>query len=674
MKLSDGVSNLPMVGPVYVKRLQKLNIFTIEDLLNHIPHRYIDYRTVSPIDKVQVGENLTVQGEIVTAKNIYTKNRKRIQLAEIKDKTGTIQAVWFNQTYLVRSLKKGRKFSFSGKIDWFDRKKTLISPDFEDLTNKNHSVHTARLVPVYPETAGVSSKWLRSRIDYTYERFSDKIMEFLPDAVLHKYSFPNYKIALSTVHFPKKLGEVENSVHRLAFNELLFHQLKSLYRKKDWETYKAVHKLKIDKKIFDKFTKSLPYKLTNSQKNAIKEIFNDLESDFPMNRLLEGDVGSGKTVVAAAAAFASFVNGFQSIFMAPTQILAQQHYKTLKDIFDKFKVRVTLVTSGGIKSDLGKSDIFVGTHALIHNKVNFDNVAVVVIDEQHRFGVEQRAHLVKKSGRKNRSVHVLTMTATPIPRSVALTVYGDLALSTLTELPIGRKPITTWLVPSRKRQGAYGWIKEQIKKLGVQAFIICPLIEESETESMKQVKAATEEFNELKHIFSDLKLDLLHGRQSAKQKDKVVTKFKNGKTDILVSTPVVEVGIDVPNATIMLIEAADRFGLAQLHQLRGRVGRGKEKSYCLLFTDSHSRKVNERLSALKKTMSGFELAELDLKLRGPGELFGVRQHGFPELKIATWQDTELIKNARNLAEEVISHPKNFVKLIDKLSSHDIIMN
>jgi ATP-dependent DNA helicase RecG len=491
---------------------------------------------------------------------------------------------------------------------------------------------------------------------------------------LRKYSYPDYQKALSTVHFPKNLEDVENSRQRLAFNELLFHQLKSLYRKKDWETYKTVHNLKLDKKVYEKFTKSLPYQLTDSQKKAIKEIFADLRSASPMNRLLEGDVGSGKTVVAAAAAFAAFVNGYQSVFMAPTQILAQQHYRTLKDIFDKFKVRVTLVTSAGVKSDLGKSDIFVGTHALIHNKVNFDNVAVVVIDEQHRFGVEQRAHLVKKTGSKKSSVHVLTMTATPIPRSVALTAYGDLALSTLTELPKGRKPITTWLVPPKKRDGAYGWIKEKIKENGVQAFIICPLIEESETESMKQVKAATAEFDKLKKVYKNLKLDLLHGRQTANKKDEVVSNFKKGKTDILVSTPVVEVGIDVPNATIMLIEGADRFGLAQLHQLRGRVGRGEEKSYCLLFTDSHSHKVSERLSALKKTMSGFELAELDLKLRGPGEIYGVRQHGFPELKIATWQDTELIKEARFVAEDVIENPKKFPKLIKKLTSHDIVMN
>jgi ATP-dependent DNA helicase RecG len=332
------------------------------------------------------------------------------------------------------------------------------------------------------------------------------------------------------------------------------------------------------------------------------------------------------------------------------------------------------VTSQGVRGGPGKTDIFVGTHALIHKKVKFDNVALVVIDEQHRFGVEQRAHLITSSGKKLKAPHVLTMTATPIPRTVALTLYGDLDLSILDELPKGRQSITTWLVPPGKREDAYSWISDQVHKKGIQVFIICPLIEESDKETMMQVKAVTHEYQSLKKVFTLLNLGLLHGRLKATEKEKVMNKFKNGKIDILVSTPVVEVGIDVPNATIMIIEAAERFGLAQLHQLRGRVGRGKEKSYCLLFTEVKSRKVMSRLNALKKSLSGFELAELDLKLRGPGEVFGTRQHGFLDLKIANWQDTEMIKQAKDTADDAIKNLKKYSKLIAKIKTFNIAPN
>jgi len=520
----------------------------------------------------------------------------------------------------------------------------------------------------------VSSKWLRGRIKYLLDRIGEYIEEFLPDGVLKEQNFFEMPESIKKVHFPDNEKEAEIAKKRLAFNEVLFHQLRSLERKERWKATIATRKLKIDKKTLGEFIDSLPFRLTKSQERTIDEMSNDLSSSTAMNRLLEGDVGSGKTVVAAAGAFLSFVNGYQTIVMAPTQILANQHFITLKEIFNKFKVRVSLVTGEGIRSDLGKTDIFIGTHALIHKKVKFDKVAFVVIDEQHRFGVEQRAHLIKKAGRKNVSPHVLTMTATPIPRTVALTVYGDLDLSTLDELPEGRTPITTWLVPPQKRGGAYGWIGDLIKKEHVQAFIICPLIEESEIETMKQVKAATTEFEKLKKVFSGFAVGLLHGRQSAKDKNEVLGAYKKGSIDILVSTPVVEVGIDVPNATIMVVEAAERFGLAQLHQLRGRVGRGSKKSYCLLFTESRAPKVVTRLNALKKSLSGFELSEMDLKLRGPGEIFGVKQHGFPELKIASWQDTELIKNAKSVAEEAMSNPQKFSKLIKKIETDSIVAN
>ena len=674
MDLSTSVTNLPLVGPAYARRLEKLGIETLEDLLFHIPHRYIDYRLISVIGRVQVGETVTIQGNVDSIKNIYTKFGKRIQLTQVTDKTGSMQVVWFNQPYLVNSIRKDEKYSFSGKCDWFDRKKSLISPEYENIQDGLNTVHTARLVPVYPETARLSSKWIRGKISNLFSTSINEIKEYLPDELISKLNYPTIIDSLHYVHYPNELDQAEKGRERLAFDELLFYQLRSLYRKSDWQKIKTVHSLKVDKKILEKFKKGLPFSLTFSQERSIQEILKDVAKNYPMNRLLEGDVGSGKTVVAAAGAFAAFVNGYQSVFMAPTQILANQHFNTLKSIFDPYKVRVSLVTSEGVKKDLGKTDIFVGTHALIHKKLDFDNVALVVIDEQHRFGVEQRAHLVNKSETKRSSPHILTMTATPIPRTIALTVYGDLDLSTLTELPEGRKPITTWLVPPEKRGAAYNWIRNFIKKEVIQAFIVCPLIEESHVETMKQVKAATAEYKKLQEVFKDLNIGLLHGRQSAKEKNGTLDAFKRGELHILVSTPVVEVGIDVPNATIMIIEAAERFGLAQLHQLRGRIGRGEKKSYCLLFTESKSQKVLNRLKALKENKSGFELSELDLKLRGPGEMYGTKQHGFPELKIASWSDAGLIKMTREVAQDVVTNPQTYPKLIQKIESQNIAPN
>jgi len=674
MDLSTSVTNLPLVGPAYARRLEKLGIETLEDLLFHIPHRYIDYRLISVIGRVQVGETVTIQGNVDSIKNIYTKFGKRIQLTQVTDKTGSMQVVWFNQPYLVNSIRKDEKYSFSGKCDWFDRKKSLISPEYENIQDGLNTVHTARLVPVYPETARLSSKWIRGKISNLFSTSINEIKEYLPDELISKFNYPTIIDSLHYVHYPNELDQAEKGRERLAFDELLFYQLRSLYRKSDWQKIKTVHSLKVDKKILEKFKKGLPFSLTFSQERSIQEILKDVAKNYPMNRLLEGDVGSGKTVVAAAGAFAAFVNGYQSVFMAPTQILANQHFNTLKSIFDPYKVRVSLVTSEGVKKDLGKTDIFVGTHALIHKKLDFDNVALVVIDEQHRFGVEQRAHLVNKSETKRSSPHILTMTATPIPRTIALTVYGDLDLSTLTELPEGRKPITTWLVPPEKRGAAYNWIRNFIKKEVIQAFIVCPLIEESHVETMKQVKAATAEYKKLQEVFKDLNIGLLHGKQSAKEKNGTLDAFKRGELHILVSTPVVEVGIDVPNATIMIIEAAERFGLAQLHQLRGRIGRGEKKSYCLLFTESKSQKVLNRLKALKENKSGFELSELDLKLRGPGEMYGTKQHGFPELKIASWSDAGLIKMTREVAQDVVTNPQTYPKLIQKIESQNIAPN
>ncbi len=674
MNLATPASELPLVGPVYVSRLKRLEIDTVGDLLHHVPSRYLDFRLISKIRNVRAGETVTLKGQVISINNIYTKKGTRIQAAKIKDDTGEIEAIWFNQPFLIRNLPVGTIISLAGKVDWFGRKISLISPEYEKILGKKKPVHTGRLVPIYPETSGVSSKWLRGKISIGFTNVQGNVEDNVPTSTLNKLKLIGLSSAIKKVHFPSTLDDAEMGKKRLAFDELLRIQLNSLWKKKKWKKNKASFQLSIKADETTKFLKKLPFELTASQHNSVKEVLDDLGKESPMNRLLEGDVGSGKTVVAAIAAFACFLNEHQTVFMVPTQILAEQHFKTLKEMLSPFKVRISLVTSDGIKKDLGRSDIFVGTHALIHKKLDFANVALIVIDEQHKFGVKQRSRLIKKSGSTLTAPHILTMTATPIPRTIALTFYGDLDLSTLTELPRGRKPVKTWTVPPQKRKAAYKWVKEQIKKQQTQAFIIVPLIEESDKETMKQVKAATSEYKAIKKIFPKLTIGLLHGKLKAKDKNKVINSFKKGSIDILVSTPVVEVGIDVPNATIMLIEAAERFGLAQLHQLRGRIGRGEKESYCFLFAEAKSQKVQARLSALKKTMSGFELAELDLKMRGPGEIFGTKQHGYPELKIASWQDADLIKVTKKFADQVLENPNKYKKLLARFNKNQILPN
>ncbi|OGM30213.1 ATP-dependent DNA helicase RecG [Candidatus Woesebacteria bacterium RIFCSPHIGHO2_01_FULL_44_10] len=654
MDFSSSVGQLPFVGTTYVDRLAKLGINTIGDLLHHVPHRYDDFRQIESVASLEPGEVVTVRGEIVSIVNQYTRSGRKIQIAKIADDTGTIYVFWFNQPFLIRTLPVGTKVSLAGKIGWWSRAKAIVSPEYEIINvgppGGEASTHTGRLVPVYHETAGVSSKWLRSRIKTAFEKIDPKeFKDFLSKETLKKLNLTSFLTAIKDVHYPKNLEAAKNARRRLALNELLDLQSANIKKRKQWQKNKVSYQLTVSQPSVNQFISSLPFELTTAQKFTVKEILEDLQKNIPMNRLLEGDVGSGKTVVAAAAAYVAFVNGHQTVLMAPTQILATQHFETLKALFGSFGARVSLITSAITKQSLGRADIIVGTHALIHTKARTTDAALVIIDEQHKFGVEQREHLTKGTS----SPHVLTMTATPIPRTVALTFYGDLDLSTLDELPPGRQKITTWVVPETKRASAYNWIRSQITSNQSQVFVICPLIDESEKETLKHVKSAKEEYLKLKKVFADFKVDLLHGRLKGKQKEKVMANFKNGQTAILVSTPVVEVGMDVPNATIMVIETADRFGLASLHQLRGRIGRGAKKSYCLLFAEDPSQKAIERLEALKTTKSGRQLAELDLKLRGPGEIWGSRQSGIPELTIATWSDIDLIKASKKVAEELV---------------------
>jgi len=669
MNLATPIEKLFLIGPVYTRRLKKLKIETVGDLLYHFPFRYIDYSLISPIARVQPGEIVTIQGKIATIKNEYTKRGKKIQKGKITDQTGEIEAVWFNQPFLVKTLRPGTTISLSGKADWFGRKIVLVSPEYE-LQKGKERLHTGRLVSVYHETRGLSSKWLRARIASLLKKLVPEIEDFLPTEIRKKYNLIGIKEALEQIHFPENNQKLKMARKRFAFEELFLIHLAALKRKRAWQKNKPAFKFEIDQEKILAFTAQLPFQLTQAQKRVLRQIFADLNRNQPMNRLLEGDVGSGKTVVAAAAIYLAYLNQVQAALMAPTEILAHQHYQTLNQILTPLGVRISLLT-GATKKKIENPDLIIGTHALIHRGARFQKLGLVVIDEQQRFGVEQRAKLI----RKGKAPHLLILTATPIPRTVALTLYGDLDLSLLDEMPPGRQTVKTWVVPPQKRAAAYDWIRKQVKNTPAQAFIICPLIEESTHETLQTAKAATTEFRRLqKEVFPDLKLGLLHGKLKSQTKNEVLKKFKQGTIDILVATPVVEVGIDVPTATIMMIDGAERFGLAQLHQLRGRVGRGSRQSYCLLFTEVQSAKVLKRLKALEKTNLGMKLAELDLQMRGPGEIYGTKQHGFFNLKVASFADLPLIEQTRKAALQLLAsdpHLKSHPLLKAKLKQDTI---
>jgi ATP-dependent DNA helicase RecG len=657
MHLLDSVTSISGIGSVMQKKLSRLGIETVFDIFYHLPFRFEDRSLISPISSVQPGETVTVIGKINNLKNDFVKGGRFIQKGAIEDNAGfQLPIVWFNQPFLTRTLKKGSPVAFYGKAESFRGHTTLVSPEYELIHDHNPLIHMGRIVPVYPETAGVTSKYLRTKI------FSLLTPTPLQDFITPPPEILPWNQAVQNAHFPSHLSLAESGRKRLAFDELLFSQLRSLIRRENWKHTRLTHAFSINQESILQFISRLPFTLTPSQTISIKEILSDLSLPHPMNRLLEGDVGSGKTVVAAISAYVAHLNGFQTLLLAPTQILAQQHFHTLTALFSPFNIEVTLITAQSKKSPAAISQpIVVGTHALLSESRSFDKVGLVVIDEQHRFGVLQRG----LAASKGTSPHILTMTATPIPRTVALSLYGDLDLSILSQTPSGRLPVKTWVVPEIKRRPAYSWISRQIKSTHTQAFIVCPFIEESE--SLQTVKAATTEFKKLEQIFPSLRLGLLHGRLKPSEKQKVMDKFRAGELHILVTTPVVEVGVDIPNATIMLIEGSQRFGLAQLHQLRGRVGRGSFQSYCLLFSDSDT----TRLKYMECHNSGMELAEIDLKLRGPGELYGTAQHGLPNFKIAAYSDFSLIDTAKKVANEILSRLSEF-PLLQELMKEDKI--
>ncbi len=666
--IDSPITVLKGISSTLATKFGKLGVRTIRDLLYFFPNRHLDYSQRKTISQLAEGKEETIFANVWQVREVKLGGRRSTE-AIVGDETGNVRVVWFNNPYLVRQLATNKQVVISGRVGIFKGRPVFESPEWELLEDRE-LVHTGRLVPLYHLTQGLYPRPVRKILKEVVDQWAWQLEDFLPPELIKRRHLLALPQAISQAHFPEDEVMKDRSRVRLAFDELFLLQLGVLRRKHHWQEAQPGSPFNIDTPILEVLLHSLPFELTTAQKRVIREILADLEKPKPMSRLLQGEVGSGKTVVAVATLLMAAANDYQGALMVPTEILAEQHFTHIcqllsraghQEVEEDYRhsysgilprpITVALLI-GDIKEtrkqELQKSifngdiDIVVGTHALIQKEVEFSRLGLLVIDEQHRFGVTQRSLLRQKGF----SPHVMVMTATPIPRTLALTLYGDLDLSVIDQLPPGRQVIKTkWLKP-QQRDSAYAFLRRQVAS-GRQAFIICPLVEESE---VIQARAAVAEFERLsQEVFAELRLGLLHGRMSAAEKDDVMCRFRSHKLDILVSTPVVEVGIDVPNATVMLVESADRFGLSQLHQFRGRVGRGQEQSYCLLMAENPSEVARERLDIIEKVQDGFKLADEDLKMRGPGEFFGTRQSGIPDLRMAKLSDVALLELARSEA-------------------------
>ncbi len=652
MRLEDSVGCIKSVGTERTKKFNKLGIFTVLDLIEHFPRDYNDRSNFSKTNEIILNEENTIKGIVSYKPELFLKGSMQIVKAKIHDNSGEIEAVWFNQPYLKNALKMGAEYIFTGKAILRYNIIQLESPDFEIYGDKE-LLSTGRIVPVYSSTYGLSQKIFRNIIKSALDDIVDEIDEFIPENIRKKYNLCERKFAVFNIHFPENDESFFAARKRLVFEELFLLQAKLLQ-------IKGFMKKKYCGVFIEEFDTSpirenLPFKFTGAQEKVLTEILNDFKCNVAMNRLIQGDVGSGKTAVAMTAAYVMAKNGFQTALMAPTDVLASQHFESFSKVFEKLEIKCVLL-SGGLKKsekrrvyeaiELGNADIIIGTHAVIQDAVKYNNLGLVITDEQHRFGVRQRNKLAQKGD----NPHIMVMTATPIPRTLALILYGDLDISIIDELPPGRQKTDTLFVNSSYYERIFSFIKKEIDK-GRQIYIICPTIEQSEQDDLKAVEKYTEKLKT--EVFKNYRVECIHGKFKADYKNYVMEEFSEGKIDILVSTTVIEVGINVPNATIMLIENAERFGLAQLHQLRGRVGRGAEKSYCILVSDSKNKVAKERMKIMTSSSDGFEISEKDLNLRGPGDFFGTRQHGLPELKIANlYKDIDILKMAQKATEEL----------------------
>lgn len=678
--LDGAVTDLRGVDTKTTAKLSKLGITTIRDALYLFPRRHNDYTQGSKVADLGPETRATIIATVWEARQVRLGRSGNLKATEaiVGDETGNIRVLWFGQAFLARQLVTGTKIALSGNIEVFNKNRVLQSPDYDIISGKTLPIHTGRLVPIYPLTEGLSARNLRRIMWQAVENWTPHVSDFMPKEVLEDLELENLPQAIAHAHFPPDLDSCERARRRLAFDELFILQTAVLMHRRDWQQDAQGIAIKPDRQVVANFINGLPFQLTGAQERCLEEILQNMATSTPaMSRLLQGEVGSGKTVVALASLLAVARSGHQGSIMVPTEVLAEQHFHTVCNLMDNLAqpvqegnlftayldsyqqpISVALVTGStkkSLKRELqqraseGSLDIIIGTHTLIQEDMEIPNLALAVVDEQHRFGVMQRAALRGKGGI---TPHMLLMSATPIPRTLALTLYGDLDISTIDELPPGRQKIATRWVSANKREAAYAFLRKQVLS-GRQAFVICPFIEESE---VIEAKAATEEYERLSHeIFPDLRLGLLHGRLTTRQKEAVMTQFYGGELDILVATPVVEVGIDVANATVMMVEAADRFGLSQLHQFRGRVGRGNFKSYCLLLAEDPSDLARERLSAIEQIHDGFKLAEVDLSLRGPGDFFGTRQSGRPSLRMAQLSDRQLLGQAREKAAKLLQN-------------------
>jgi ATP-dependent DNA helicase RecG len=675
--LEAAVTAVPGVGATQETRLARLGIQTVRDLLFTFPREHHDYSTLQKISQLPFDQVSTTLGLIWEVENKRTKNGRTRTIARVSDETGAVYATWFNQPYLLKQLPRGAHIVMTGTKQRFGNRVEFAVKSHE-LPEQGDLINTGRLVPVYPLTEGLSPKVMRRFTKWVVDRCTPFVPDHLPLEVRSRAKLVALPDAVAEMHYPQNGELLESARRRLAFDELFLIQLGMLTRRANWRDGSPAPSLPVpDSLLFADapasdaapatasnpggglwpltatcFERTLPFALTGAQRRTIREVLADMRDTHPMSRLLQGDVGSGKTVVAAAALLAAAANGYQGALLAPTEILAEQHYRSLSALLAPFGLHVVLLTGSQRTKERtsardalvnGQAAVAIGTHALIQEDVAFARLGLAVVDEQHRFGVEQRDALRQKGY----NPHMLVMTATPIPRTLALTLYGDLDVSVLDEMPAGRQPIITRWRSGGQRQEAYRLVADEVAA-GRQAYIICPLVEESEA---LEAKAATQEYERLRtQVFPDLRLGLVHGQMRPAEKDRVMRAFRDGEIDVLVATSVVEVGVDVPNATIMLIEDADRFGLSQLHQFRGRVGRGAHQSYCYLLSQEAGMAARERLSVLEQTSDGFALADADLRLRGPGDFFGTRQSGLPELKVATMADTPLLALARSTAE------------------------
>lgn len=654
LDLNKNIQYIKGVGPARVKLLNKLGIYTLNDIINYFPRTYEDRSKTKKLSDIYDGEEILVIAKVITTV-VVRKIRKGLTIYKVivSDKTNNCEITWYNQEYIKNKIKKGNTYKFYGKVNSKFGKLEMNTPIIEEI---NISKNTGKIVPIYPSTNNLTQNVLRLIVENAIEEIKGQIKETLPEYILKEYNLCNLEYAIKKIHFPDNFSEYNIARKRLAFEEIMTMQLLLMKLKKSYNN--ELNGIQFDKNIkMSDVINDLPYKLTKAQLKVLEEIDSDMESKKCMNRLLQGDVGSGKTVVSIIASYKAVKSGMQVAIMAPTAILATQHLEEFNKILSKYNIKSELLISSITKKNKneileklknGEIDIIIGTHALLEENVIFNKLGLVVTDEQHRFGVKQREKIISKGTNPD----TIVMTATPIPRTLALILYADLDISIIDELPPNRKKIDTFAVTKGLENRVNNFIKKQINE-GRQVYVVCPLVEESEEINAKSVMELAKKYKN--DIFREYRVEYLHGKMKTKEKDIIMEKFKKGDIDILISTTVIEVGVNVPNASIMVVENAERFGLAQLHQLRGRVGRGEYKSYCILKYQGNSEVIKQRMKIMQDTNDGFVISEKDLELRGSGEFFGTRQHGLPEFKIANiYEDMEMIKSIQSIAIKILN--------------------